>query len=183
MEEQWKDISGYEGLYAVSNLGRVKSLDRVSDRVRNGKVIAFKVRGRILKQTKATEYPMVTLCKGNKDNYKQPVNVHSLVAKMFIDNPKELPIVNHKDLDKFNNHIDNLEWTTFKGNIQHAVDNGKQVGVKGAGHYLTKLTEEDVRQIREKAKTMTRKAIAKEYNMSVSATNSIVNRSNWKHVQ
>lgn len=182
MIEQWKTIEGFEGLYEVSSHGRVRSLDRVVKQTRKRTTFDRKMKGRILKQTKATDYPMVTLCKGTKDDYKHHVSVHSLVAKAFIPNADKLLVVNHKNLDKFNNHVDNLEWTTWSGNIQHASDNGRQLGAFGEKHYTTKLTEDDVRQIRERARDITRKELAKEYSMPISTINSIVNRTNWKHV-
>ncbi|EOQ01012.1 NUMOD4 domain-containing protein [Bacillus cereus] len=183
--EEWKSIEGFEG-YEVSNLGQVRSIDRVTQRVRYGKPYSVRMKGRILKQTKATDYPMVTLCKGEGE-YKHPKSVHSLVASAFIDNPDGLPVVNHKDLDRFNNHVDNLEWTTFGGNTQHAVDNGVQLGVKGERHYATKLTDEDVRWIREVAKenggTLTRSELAERFNMKPSSIGNVINGTTWKHVK
>ena len=110
MEEIWKDIEGYEGTYQVSNLGRVRSLDRVVSRVMpTGKVFnSHKVPGRMLKNNMSNiGYYVVNL---HKDGKGHTMQVHRLVAQAFIPNPKNLPEVNHKDEDKLDNRVDNLEW-------------------------------------------------------------------------
>lgn len=109
--EIWKDIKNYEGLYQVSNLGNVRSLDHYAS---NGKKnILYK--GRILKQTKhkKTGYLLATLCKNNKH---KSILVHRLVAEVFINNKNKLPCINHKDENKENNCVTNLEWCTHKYN-------------------------------------------------------------------
>ena len=102
--EIWKDIKGYEGLYQISNLGRVKSLPRQ------------KTKGGILKQF-STEYLVVSMVENGKI---KKIKVHRLVAETFIPNPNNLPQVNHIDGNKFNNNMNNLEWVTSKENIIHA---------------------------------------------------------------
>lgn len=99
MLEIWKDIKDYEGLYQVSNLGRVKSL---ANRSNHKKEL-------ILKQHKYKGYYKVNLCKNGK---RKLCSVHRLVAEAFIQNPENLPCVNHKDENKLNNCIENLEWCT-----------------------------------------------------------------------
>ena len=109
MEEEWRPVKGYEGLYEVSNMGRVKSLHR-------SKAI-------ILKQGMAHNgYMKVGLCKNGTYNTKQ---VHRLVATAFIRNPNNYPEVNHKDCNKKNNTVDNLEWCTRGYNVRHACRNGR----------------------------------------------------------
>lgn len=110
--EIYKDIEGYEGLYQVSNLGRVKSLG-------NGDSNASKER--ILKPYKAKgDYLLVDLHKQGKR--KQHL-VHRLVAMAFIDNPNNLEQINHRDEDKTNNSIQNLEWCDRKHNINYGTRN------------------------------------------------------------
>lgn len=105
MKEVWKDIEGYEGLYQISNLGRVK---RVTT-------------GRILKGGKDKDgYLMVKLYKNNIRSNKK---IHRLVAEAFIPNPENKPQVNHADENKTNNSLDNLEWMTAKENINHGTHN------------------------------------------------------------
>ena len=105
MKEVWKDIECYEGLYQVSNLGNVRSLDRIVKRKGQGDL---PLKGKEVKQYLGkTGYDVVTLCKDCK--LKQH-KVHRLVAKSFIENPDNLPQVNHIDENKRNNKVDNLEW-------------------------------------------------------------------------
>lgn len=108
--EIWKPIVGYEGLYEVSSLGRVRSLG-------NGGNNRHKGKGRVLKQELGnTGYYRVHLCKNNVRKHK---SVHRLVAEAFIPNPNNLPQVNHKDECYTNNHADNLEWTDQKYNVNY----------------------------------------------------------------
>lgn len=114
MEEIWKDIRGYEGWYMVSNLGRVKSLERTLSVTRYGNIHRSKFKERILKQYKNTGgYYIVELHKQDKGT--QP-KVHRLVAEAFIPNPYNLPCINHKDEVVTNNCVDNLEWCDYKYN-------------------------------------------------------------------
>ena len=118
MEEIWKDIPEYEGLYQVSNFGRVKSLSVI--RFIRGKYILIK-RDKILKQIyNPNGYLYVGLHNNNKS--KQYL-IHRLVAEAFIDNPLSKPFVNHIDFNRLNNKIDNLEWCTQKENVYHSINN------------------------------------------------------------
>lgn len=130
MEEIWKDIEGYEGLYQVSNLGRVRSLDRVVNRInpRNGNPLTFILRGVVMKQHKNKGgYMRVSL------KIKEPHRtclVHRLVAKAFIPNPNNLPEVNHKNQVRNDNRAENLEWCTSMynmhyGDCQHKIYEGQ----------------------------------------------------------
>lgn len=115
MEEIWVDIKSYEGLYQVSNLGRVRSLERM---VRNGGDTVRVVKEKILKPwSDKNGYLHVTLC--DKSTNKKKFKIHRLVATMFIPNPNNLPQVNHKDEDKQNNKFDNLEWCTNRYNQEY----------------------------------------------------------------
>lgn len=100
MNEIWKDIDGYEGLYQVSNLGRVKSSKHDI----------------ILKTYSNRGYHQVQL---SKNNIKSNKTIHRLVAQAFIPNPDNKPQVNHIDEDKTNNKVSNLEWVTAKENSNH----------------------------------------------------------------
>ena len=123
MIEEWKDLVGWEGLYQVSSLGQIKSLAHRIIRS-NGWTQTF--RERILTQTPEKDgYLQVTLCLNSEyTTYK----VHRLVAQHFIGNPFDKPDVNHKDLNKANNEAGNLEWTTKKQNILHALTMGVRFG-------------------------------------------------------
>ena len=114
MQEIWKDIESFEGIYQISNFGRIKSF-------RRNKSFCFIVvtqKERILKGWKNTEgYVCIRLWKDNVDIFKR---VHRLVAEAFIPNPENKPNVNHIDGNKSNNHKDNLEWSTQSENVFHA---------------------------------------------------------------
>lgn len=120
MVEIWKDIAGYENLYQVSNLGRVRSLDRILNHWRGGKRLR---KGCVIKTADFKNgYKYVTLC---KDGKLKKYLVHRLVAFMFLQNPNNYPCVNHKDENPSNNNVDNLEWCTQRYNINYGTRNEK----------------------------------------------------------
>lgn len=108
MEEIWKDIYGYEGLYQVSNQGRIKSLPK-----KDGFYLTPE---RFLQGGISNNYRCVTLCKNGK---QKSFSIHRLVAKAFVPNPDNLPQINHKDENKLNNRYDNLEWCTSAYNVNY----------------------------------------------------------------
>ena len=119
--EIWKPIKGFEEFYDVSNYGRIRSKDRI-------KKLSFGrqgiLRGKILKlQPNSKGYLRIQLC--NKRGEKTYFFVHRLVAQAFIENPQNLPVVNHLDFDYTNNRADNLEWTTLKGKVQYSLVRGR----------------------------------------------------------
>ncbi len=118
--EKWKDIKGYEGLYQVSNLGRVRSLDHER---RNGKNTKYLQKGKILSNYKGQIYYQVILY---KNKTKGRFLVHRLVAEAFVPNPNSKEQVNHIDGDKHNNNANNLEWVTRRENQIHAYNYGLQ---------------------------------------------------------
>ena len=133
--EEWKAITGYEGLYDISNKGRVRSY-------KNGKW-GIKDKPNILKGMMGKHYLTMVLC---KDSIKTTHSVHELVAKAFIENPKGLKEINHIDGNKLNNAVDNLEWCTHKENMQHAGRHGlfanrqKTVICKETGEEFNSIT-------------------------------------------
>ena len=130
MKEIWKPICGYEGLYEVSNIGRIRSLDR---RVKNRHGFAVK-KGKLIATAKVSgnDYRKVSLWKNNKG---ENALVHRIVAQAFVPNPDDLPEVNHKDENKENNNADNLEWcdriynANYGTSIQRIVEKRKGVPV------------------------------------------------------
>lgn len=111
MVEIWKDIVGYEGLYQVSNMGHVKSLNY--NHTGKQKELAFKRHN--------SGYLTVTLC---KDGVHKNKSLQTLVANAFIENPDCKPCVNHIDGNKENNTVTNLEWVTYSQNTRHAIKTG-----------------------------------------------------------
>ena len=118
--ELWKSIEGFESLYEVSNLGRVRNAD--------GKILSQTIRGR--------GYLGVCLHNGGKQYQK---STHRLVAKAFIDNPNDLPCVNHIDEDKSNNRVDNLEWCSYRYNNSYGTRLSRIIK-KNTGRKLSKET-------------------------------------------
>jgi len=113
--EIWKDIKNYEGLYQVSNTGKVKSLGRIAIKNGNNKPNIWKEK--ILTGSSKSNYPKVGL---RKDNQQVTFNIHKLVAEAFIPNINNKPFVNHKNGIKTDNGVENLEWVTHQENMQHA---------------------------------------------------------------
>jgi len=173
-EEIWKDIDGYEGLYQVSNIGRVRSLPRtVPDGGRR--------KGMIMKPHISNNYIHIGLYdRASKKNKSQIV--HRLIAKTFIPNPLNKPQVNHINGIKHDNRVENLEWVTNAENMQHAfktglINNNGELGTK------SKLTNNQVLKIREMASNGMKKCkIAIEFGVHEATIGQIVNRVIWKHI-
>lgn len=106
MEEVWKDIEGYEGIYQVSNLGNVKSLNYVRMGIE-----------KVLKPKKHNKGYLQVQLTAKKD---KTFTIHRLVAKAFIPNPDNLPLINHKDENKQNNRAENLEWCNYSYNSMYS---------------------------------------------------------------
>lgn len=136
--EVWKPVVGYEGLYEVSNYGRVKSLVRSMYDI-NKKSIVERNREKILRQhIHKSGYWVVCLTKAGKLKH---IYTHRIVAEAFLGEHSPSDVVNHKDLDKTNCYVGNLEYVSFQGNIQHSWDNGAQP---------SRLTQHDVSEIKRR---------------------------------
>jgi hypothetical protein len=117
--ETWRQVPGYEGLYAVSNLGRIQSLPKMKH-TPQGKMFVSKPK--FLKPSKINSgYLIVTLCNNGKSERKL---VHILTAEVYVDNPNGYGFVNHEDGNKENNAARNLSWCTRSMNMQHAYETG-----------------------------------------------------------
>lgn len=116
-DEIWKDIPGYEGLYQISSLGRVKSAERDIWH----STYSYRRIGRIRKPFNTNGYNMLNL---SKDGKKKCFQIHRLVALAFIPNPENKPDVNHIDGVKTHNWVENLEWATASENCIHAIKTG-----------------------------------------------------------
>ena len=177
-KEIWKDIEGYEGIYQVSNWGRVRSLDRFVNAKGNSK--EFK-KGIIFKLSKTRKgYLCATLSNG----HAKKKTVHRLVAQAFIPNPMNKPQVNHIDGNKINNKADNLEWVTGKENVWHAVNNKLMYGLSGQYNSQAKLTNEQAEQIRKEyipySKEYNQCGLARKYGVSQCAIYRIIHNKRYK---
>jgi hypothetical protein len=166
MKEIWKDIKGYEGLYQVSNLGRVKSF--------KGKTpVIFKLNSAV------TGYKECAL---RKDGNKEVIGVHRLVVMHFLPPQPDKPWVNHKDGDKINNRVDNLEWSTPSENNKHAYATGLKISLKGVQTHSNKLTEEQVIAIRTTLSHLPQKEVAEMFGIHNGTVSRIKSRQKWKHI-
>jgi hypothetical protein len=125
MTEIYKDIKGYENLYQVSNLGNVKSLPKSNGNGNRERLLKLETINR-----DHTNYKRVSL---SKDGKVKRVQVHRLVAEHFLDNPNNLPFVNHIDNNGENNNSTNLEWCSQKENMQHSSNQGRQDNPRSLG--------------------------------------------------
>ena len=117
MEEVWKDVVGYEGLYQVSNLGHIRSLDHYVAHHTAGMALR---KGRVLKPAFDGHYLSIGL---SKDNKAKSTRIHRIVAEAFLPNPDKLSDVDHIDCDKTNNRVDNLRWCSHADNMHFAKEN------------------------------------------------------------
>lgn len=178
MLEIWAPIIGYGDSYSVSNLGNVRRTSprrikhRRCDPWKNftpSECRAHKNRGGYLQVRIGPSGQQKTVC------------VHTLVARAFVENPRNLNEVNHKDGDKLNNTSVNLEWVTRSEQITHAIVHGLQPIMKGEHHGNAKLSECAVRDIRT-SKDVARK-LADRYGVSISLVHYVRQRKIWAHIE
>ena len=172
-KERWLPCAGYEDQYAISTHGRVM-------RTAGGRGATP---GYILKSSlDGVGYPFVVL--GYKENRK-PRDIHVLMLETFVCTRPQGLECHHKDGNKQNNHLDNLEWVTKSQNALHAHRTGLSGACRGEDHPNSKLTEDDVRVIRalpafpHGPSTHT---LAKQYNTSPTCIHDVLKRRTWKHI-
>lgn len=172
--ERWKDIDGYDGIYQVSDFGRIKSFFSGVN----------KLHGKLLKPNIGDRgYSYIMLYKGDK---KANLLLHRLVAIAFMPNPENKPEINHIGknsfglIDKSYNEFYNLEWSTRKENEEHATKNGLKRYAKGEASGAAKLKESDVLFIR--SSKLPKKELAVLFNISRNYINAIMNGRSWKHL-
>ena len=158
--EIWKDITGFEGYYQISNYGNVKSLDRFDG-------VNYRQGQSIKPAIKANGYLQVGLRKHNQRKY---VSIHRLVAIHFIENPENKKQVNHIDCNKQNNNINNLEWVTSQENQKHAKENGLRENMpKGEEHVNFGLYGEQSRSAKKVIRYNRETGETKLYNAKILA--------------
>jgi len=171
MKELWKKVEeeGYKGLYEVSNFGRVRS-NHGRKRFLTGSVAG------------TGKYKYIIFRKNNKIKGKY---MHRLVAEAFLPNPQSKPQVNHKDGNRLNNHVDNLEWCTCGENHKHAYRLGlrKRLNREGENNGNAKLNKHQVariRLIREVAPSLGYRRISKMFDISTATIRDILKNRTWK---
>ena len=115
----------------------------------------------------------------NVKGVKTVVLLHRIIAEVYIPNPENKPEVNHKDGNKLNNSVDNLEWVTHKENMKHAYNN-ELISQKGENSVKSKLTEKDVRFIRKS--NLKQRELAKMFNVNQTNISCIKRRKSWSHI-
>lgn len=166
-------IKGYDNLYCINPFGDIISPAYVDKRG------ALRKMRRIVPTETKKGYQRVAL---NKNGKQKRMYVHRLVAKTFIPNEENRTQINHKDGNKLNNHISNLEWCTNQENIIHSYKTGLRVGTdaKGERNTMARLSEEDVMEIRISNNKIAR--IANKFGVSKSCIYKIKQRKRWAHV-
>lgn len=164
--EVWVEVPGFEGVYMASDKSRIKSLPRSTRRLKE--IILVKTEG---------DYLTVTLV---KDGIRHTCATHVLFATLFIENPENLPVVNHKNGNKFDDSLGNLEWTTFKGNTDHAFKNGMKDNFIGEKSNLSKLKNNQVLDIVKSS--MSNPELAKKYNVTPECISKINIGKSWSYI-
>ncbi len=183
-----KPIEGYEGLYAINTNCEVISLERTVDIPTRG--IRRRLKRRVLRPALgSTGYRGVAL-----HNQKQKTHsIYRLMAETFIPNPDSLPEVNHKNGNKLDDSLENLEWCSYSHNLQHAYDTGLRRVINGEDRVNSKLTEADVVQIIELLEYMPHmkgklnrpfpvKWIGKAFGVAFQTIECIASNRTWKHI-
>lgn len=172
--EKWHPIAGFEDLYQVSNFGRIKALPVIKKHGRYSHLHPE----RILKPSiNKRGYHRYSISNDGETKYPSGYN---LVGKYFLQNTDSKPTVNHRYGNKDDNRYFMLEWSTHKEQINHADDTGLR-NVRGESCHLSKLTKEQVIEIRE-TYNGDRKWFAQKYNVYRSVINKIIKRQIWRHI-
>ena len=184
MQEEWKPAPNFEAFYEVSNLGRVKAKARTRRGVsKAGNEFVRRMPEALLK---AVDHNAGYLSLGltREAGVKaRGVLIHRLVAEAFIPNPENLPWVNHKDGDKHNNDVANLEWCTPRENTMHAMGAGFMTVLRGSERGTAKLNEDKVFVIKKMMLLgFTNKRLAEIFEVSTAPISYIRNNQAWTHV-
>ncbi|WP_372732230.1 NUMOD4 domain-containing protein [Novosphingobium sp.] len=173
--ENWKAVTGWEGLYEVSDLGRVRSLPREVYRP----TTPFKIKGRVLKQfPDKNGYPAVKLC---GENTRTKV-VHQIVCEAFHGPKPEGCVVAHNDGTKTNARADNLRWATFKENSADAIEHDQLA--RGERHVMSRLKEVQVVYIKlMRAYGVARSDLARKFGVTYGTIRDIEQGRRWQYLE
>lgn len=174
--EIWKDVPGYENFYQANPSGFIKSLSKPL-RIKKGFRVTKEL---IISNTDNGEGYFI--CSLSKNTIRKSILLHRLIALTFVPNPLNLPEVNHKDGNKLNNHVDNLEWVTRQQNIDHSWSK-KLTNCIGESHHNSKLNKIIVKEIREKYASgkHSYSQLGLEYGTSMYNVRNVVKRLTWNH--
>lgn len=174
IDSEWRPVVGYEDAYLVSDLGAVRSVDRLELMTgRHPSPYYRKRKGKVLQPNTSTGYAMVSLY---KDGEQRQELVHRIVGKAFLPNPNNLPEINHLDEDKLNNTLLNLEWQTSQGNSLHSCH--KTTGSKCGTSKLTERNVHDIVYMLEESH-MTLKQIGEQFGVTAGCIFRIKTGDNW----
>ncbi|WP_277019001.1 MULTISPECIES: NUMOD4 domain-containing protein [Paracoccus] len=178
---EWRDVPGWEGEYQVSTEGDVRSLDRRAPVVnRFGNIENRLHKGKQLKLTVGKNgYAMVSFTRPGGE--RKSATVHSIVAEAFLGPKPKGTEVCHDNGVRSDNRVLNLRYGSRSSNAMDRHLHGTMNQAKGEVHYFSKLSEKDVRWIRENAPRMTRRAMAEVLGVSHSTVSNVVNGVQWKH--
>jgi hypothetical protein len=167
MNEIWKPAFGFEEYFLISNQGNIFSK-------RTNKILKQNIQG--------TGYSCIVTRLNGRQSKAICIRIHRIVALSFIDNPNDLPEVNHKDGNKLNNSTLNLEWVSSSENKFHAYETGLKIPIKGEKHNSSILTEEDVSRIKELyiPKIFGKRKISKLLGLSIHAVDGVLRGKSWK---
>ena len=188
MNENWKDIPGLEGKYQASDHGNIRSLDRtVKIHGKSGTVWTRKFKGVVLTPfINDKGYKVVCKLFGRKSK----TTVHRLIGITWIANPNAYLCINHKNHDRLDNRVENIEWCSQSQNIQHAWDSGrmnaqlkKHKSRRGSAVKSAKLTDSIVRQIHELNNSgLTQQQIAEKFSVAQTTISRVLLGATWVHV-
>ena len=166
--EEWRDVKNYEGLYQISNYGRLR------------RWYPYKKKFKILKPVQKDGYECCTL---SKNSIKKWNRLHRLVASAFLENTNNLPFINHKDAIRNNNFVNNLEWCNSSYNNKYTFTNGKGVRIVGEDSHSSKLKEIEVISIFKKSIDGAKNyELALEFKVAQSTISDILKGKKWKHI-
>lgn len=176
MKEIFKDIKDYEGLYQISNLGRVKALAKFCKTKGDG--IRYSPEKIMKTGNDIHGYQLIGMSKNTK---RLTFKVHRLVAQAFIPNSENKPFINHKNGIKNDNNFKNLEWCTDQENMDHAVRTG--LIKKGEDNPNSKLNEKDILRIRNEFKDFSISDVARKFNVDWNTIKRVITGDGWKHLE
>ena len=175
--EEWRDVVGYEKTHMVSNMGRVKTKERDVHFIHRNSIVTHHRKSVILAHALSAGYPAVTL---SANGTNKTTRVHCIVAAAFLGPIPSKHEVRHRDGNRLNPHLSNLEYGTKSQNRLDAVAHGT---MGGENVWTSKLTADDVREIRARLKANEAPALLSSvYGVNQAQISAIATRRQWKHV-